>query len=323
MIKVYFYKDGENRIYTDVSLGNVEELLKSPEDLLWVDVFNCDDLELNYIGKIFDFHPLAIEDCLQLSPRAKVDNYDDYFFFVFHALHYDEDSEDELTTSELDVFLGQNYIVTIHKRPLAAVGRVVKQCLQHNRLMDRGPDYLLYSIVDVIVDDYFPIIDRIGERIDELEDELYTDPAREITDEILAIKRTTLLLRKVVLPQRRIFARVGGRYSFTVRDDNKPFYMDLADHLERIIDATDTHRDLVNSALDSFFTVLSGRTNEVIRILTIISTIMMPLTFITGLFGMNVPIPFQHHIGSFWAIVLVFFVVSAGMLLFFKKKLWI
>ena len=99
--------------------------------------------------------------------------------------------------------------------------------------------------------------------------------------------------------------------------------MDLADHLERIIDATDTHRDLVNSALDSFFTVLSGRTNEVIRILTIISTIMMPLTFITGLFGMNVPIPFQNHIGSFWAIVLVFFIVSAGMLLFFKKKFWI
>jgi magnesium transporter len=323
MIKTYYYKNQDRRIYTDVNLGNKDEYLESPEDLLWLDVFNCDDLELNYIGKIFDFHPLAIEDCLQLSPRAKVDNYDDYFFFVFHSLHYDEESEDEIATSELDVFLGKNYIVTIHKSPLPAVGKVVKQCLQHHRLMDRGPDYLLYSIVDVIVDDYFPIIDRIGVRIDELEDELYINPAQEVTDEILSLKRTTLLLRKVVLPQRRIFASVGGRYSFNVQDENKPFYMDLADHLERIIDATDTYRDLVNNALDSFFTVLSGRTNEVIRVLTIISTIMMPLTFITGLFGMNVPIPFQNHIASFWVIVLGTCVISTGMLWFFKKKLWI
>ncbi|MGI6648567.1 MAG: magnesium/cobalt transporter CorA [Bacillota bacterium] len=323
MIKTYFYEDSERKIYPDVDLGRKDEYLASPENLLWVDVFNCDDLELNYIGKVFDFHPLAIEDCLQLSPRAKVDKYDGYFFFVFHALHYDEEGEDEITTSELDVFLGQNYIVTIHKRPLAAVGKVVKQCLKHHALMDRGPDYLIYSIVDAIVDDYFPIIDRIGERIDELEDELYINPAQEITDEILSLKRTTLLLRKVVLPQRRIFASVGGRYSFTVRPENQPFYMDLADHLERIIDATDTYRDLVNNALDSFFSVLSGRTNEVIRVLTIISTIMMPLTFITGLFGMNVPLPLPEHVSSFWVIVLGSGIISAGMLWFFTKKLWI
>ena len=323
MIKTYFFKETDLKIYTDVDLGRKDEYLESPDNLLWVDVFNCDDLELNYIGNIFDFHPLAIEDCLQLSPRAKVDNYDGYYFFVFHALHYDEESEEEITTSELDVFLGKNYIVTIHKRPLSAVGKVVKQCLQHHRLMDRGPDYLLYSIVDVIVDDYFPIVDRIGERIDELEDELYINPAQEITDEILSLKRTTLLLRKVVLPQRRIFASVGGRYSFTVSPENQPFYMDLADHLERIIDATDTYRDLVNNALDSFFTVLSGRTNEVIRVLTIISTIMMPLTFITGLFGMNVPIPFQESPWSLLIIVLGMGVIATGMLWLFKKKLWI
>lgn len=323
MIKTYLYKDTEKKIYTDVDLGRKDEYIQSSNDLLWVDVFDCDDLELNYIGKVFDFHPLAIEDCLQLSPRAKVDKYDKYYFFVFHALHYNEESSEEITTSELDVFLGDNYIVTIHKRPLSAVGKVAKQCLTHHRLMDRGPDYLLYSIVDVIVDDYFPIIDRLRERIDELEDEIYVNPAQEITDETLALKRTILLLRKVIQPLRRIFASVGGRYSFNVRDENHPFYMDLTDHLDRIIDATETYRDLVNNALDSFFTVISGRTNDVIRILTIISTIMMPITFITGLFGMNVPIPYQNHPAFFWLVVLFSIFISAGMLWFFKLKFWI
>jgi len=323
MIKTYFYNDAEKKIYSDIDLSQKDECLSSPNNLLWVDLFYCDDLELNYIGKIFDFHPLAIEDCLQESPRAKVDKYDRYYFFVFHALHYEEESENEITTSELDVFLGQNYIVTIHKRPLAAVGKVVKQCLAQHRLMDRGPDYLLYSIVDMIVDEYFPILERLGERIDELEDEIYIHPAQEVTDEILALKRTILLLRKVILPQRRIFASVGGRYSFEVRPENQPFYMDLADHLERLADTTDTYRDLVNNALDSFFTVLSNKTNEVIRILTIISTIMMPLTSITGLFGMNVPIPYQDHVASFWVILFGTIGISGAMIWFFRHKKWI
>ena len=327
MIKTYFYHDQEKKIFHDIDLGRIEDYLSSPDDLLWVDLFHCDDLELNYIGKVFDFHPLAIEDCLQLSPRAKVDKYDKYYFFVFHALHYDEESEDEeITTSELDVFLGKNYIVTIHKRPLAAVGKIVKQCLSQSRLMDRGPDYLLYSIVDAIVDDYFPITERLGERIDELEDEIYINPAEEVTDEILALKRTILLLRKVVLPQRRIFSSVGGRYSFDVNPDNQPFYMDLADHMERIADTTDTYRDLVNNVLDSFFSLTSNRTNEVIRVLTIISTIMLPLTFITGLFGMNVPIPLQGTSVfnyMFLFIVLGILLLSWSMIRFFRKNKWI
>lgn len=323
MIKSYCWNDTERRILHDIDLTGKDQYLANPENLLWIDLYDCTDLELNYIGKIFDFHPLAIEDCLQTSPRAKVDKYDKYNFFVFHALHYDENSDDEINTSELDVFLGQNYIVTIHKTALAAVGKVARRCLQQNMLMDRGPDYLLYSIVDNIVDDYFPIVEQIGERIDDLEDEIYVNPAREVSDEILALKRTILLLRKVILPQKRIFANVGGRYSFEIRPENQPFYMDLVDHLERITDSTDTYRDLVNNTLDSFFSVLSNQTNEVIRVLTLISTIMMPLTLIASMFGMNVPIPYQEHHGVFWAIVVGMFALSAGMIFFFKRNRWI
>jgi len=324
MIKSYFYNADNKSLQLDVDLTEKDILLKCPNNLLWIDLYDCTFQELCSVAKIFDFHPLAIEDCLQTSPRAKVDKYDDYFFFVFHALRYNEESDEEITTDELDVFLGPNYLVTIHKTSLPSVARIAKLCNAfRTHMMERGPDYLLYTLVDGIVDEYFPIIERLGERIDELEDEIYINPAKEVTEEILALKRTILLLRKLVIPQKRIFANVNGRYSFTVHEDNQPYYLDLVDHLERIADVTDTHRDLVNNAMDTYYSIVSSKTNDVMRVLTIISTIMMPLTFITGVFGMNVPIPFQNNQAEFWSIILGMLVLFMMMMGYFHRKNWI
>jgi len=323
VIKSYLYIDGEKNVLEDIDLSQKDLHLVQPTNLLWIDIYDCSSHDLNYLGELFNFHPLAIEDCLQVSPRAKVDNYKDYFFFVFHALRYDEESEDEIYTAELDVFLGPNYLVTIHKTSLPTVARVVKQCLRSSELMERGPDYLLYNIIDGIVDETFPILEQIGQRIDDLEDEIYINPAREITEEILALKRTILLLRKVVIPQKRIFANVNGRYSFQIHDDNKPYYLDLVDLLERITDSADTYRDLVTSAMETYHSVVSNRTNDVIRVLTIISTIILPLTFITGLFGMNVPIPFQTNPIEFWSILIGSLGLIFAMLGWFRKKGWL
>lgn len=324
MIKTYFYNHAENAMHHDVDLTNKDVLLSDSNNLLWIDLYDCSVRELTYIGEVFNFHPLALEDCLQDSPRAKVDRYDGYNFFVFHALKYNEEAEDdEITSIELDVFLGVNYVVTIHPTALAAVGKLARICLRSSELMTRGPDYLLYNIVDNLVDDYFPIVERLGERIDELEDELYINPAQEITEEIMALKRTIILLRKVVLPQRRIFANVNGRYSFSITDNNKPYYLDLVEHLDRIIDASDTYRDLVNTAMETYYSVVSSRTNEVVQVLTIISTIMMPLTFITGLYGMNVDIPGHQNPNYFWFIVTGCACLVTFMLATFRRRKWI
>lgn len=324
MIKTYFFNHAEDAMYHDVDLSEKDILLADPENLLWIDLYDCSVEELTYIGDVFDFHPLAIEDCLQESPRAKVDRYDDYHFFVFHAMRYNEESEDdEITSIELDVFLGSNYVVTIHPIALSAVGKVARTSLRSSELMQRGPDYLLYNLVDNLVDDYFPIVERLGERIDELEDEIYINPAHEITEEIMSLKRTIILMRKVVLPQRRIFANVNGRYSFVIAEENKPYYLDLVEHLDRVIDSSDTYRDLVNSTMDTYYTIVSNRTNEIVRVLTIISTIMMPLTFITGLYGMNVTIPGGQHPGYFWAILGGCVTLVGSMLTVFKSKHWI
>ncbi|WCK53613.1 magnesium/cobalt transporter CorA [Aneurinibacillus sp. Ricciae_BoGa-3] len=323
MIKTYFYNHSEQTMHHDVDLNKVDEFLRSPEDLLWIDLYDVGNDELHYVANIFNFHPLAIEDCLHVSPRAKVDDYEDYYFFVFHALRYNEESDTEITTLELNVFLGPNYIVTIHRKPMPTIGRIAATSLRSKLYMNKGPDFLLYSIVDGITDEYFPIMDRISVRIDELEDEIYEHQVEEITEEFLALKRTIILIRRVIIPQKRIFANINGRLSFDIREENAPFYIDLVDHLERISDSTETFRDLVNGALDTYYSIVSAKTTETMRVLTIISTIMMPLTFVTGLMGMNVKIPGQQWGLSFWAIIAFLMGVTAVMLLYFKKKRWL
>lgn len=324
MIKSYFYNAETQQLSLGVDLREKEILLDDPRNLLWIDLYDCTFKELYSIADIFEFHPLAVEDCLQDSPRAKVDKYDDYYFFVFHAPRYNEESDEEITTDELNIFLGTNYLITIHKDSLPSVARIAKFCNQQKtHMMERAPDYLLYNLVDGIVDEYFPIIERLSERIDELEDEIYINPAKEITEEMLSLKRTILLLRKLILPQKRIFSNVNCRYSFTVKEENHPYYLDLVDHLERLSDSTDTYRDLVNTAMDTYYSIISNKTNEVMRVLTIISTIMMPLTFITGIFGMNVPIPFQNSRYEVWFILCAMAVLSILMIRFFHRRKWI
>jgi len=325
LIKTYFYNHDDNKMYHDVDLSTTNDLLASPNNLLWIDLYDTSEQELAYIGQIFNFHPLSLEDCLQESPRAKIDNYDDYYFFVFHALRYFEEveEEDEISSIELDVFLGTNYIVTIHPIALLAVGKVARISLKASEYMERGPDYLLYKIVDNIVDDSFPIIDRLGERIDDLEDNIFISKGQHVTEEIATLRRTIILLRKVLIPQRQIFINIRGRYSFFVNDENVPYYLDLADNLNSILDTVNTFRDLVNSTMEAYYSVLTGRTSEIITILTIISIIMMPLTVITGFFGMNVEFPGREHPYTIWFILLGMFALSLSMLGFFRHRKWV
>lgn len=323
MIKTYFYNNTDQRMYHDVDLDNTDELLADENNLLWIDLFNCTAADLRFLGTNFHFHQLAIEDCLHDSPRSKVDRYDDYYFFVFHALKYDEESDREITTEELNVFFGKNYVVTVHKRPIPAVGRVAMWSIRHTDYMNKAPDFLLYSLVDGIIDEYFPILDRISARIDELEDEMYVNPAQEISEEFLALKRTIVLIRRVVQPQKRIFANVGGAHSFEVQEGNNPYYMDLVDHLERVSDSLDVFRDLVAGALETYYSWQSAKTNETMRVLTILTTLTATLTAITGYMGMNVPLPFQTHWEASIVVTIVLVAVCWWMMRVFRKRKWI
>jgi len=325
VIKTYFYSHSDGRMYHDIDLEKKDIYLKGEEDLLWVDLYTFTEQEIKYVARIFDFHPLAVEDCLSYSPRAKLDNYDDYYFYVMHALRYEEESEEEIILVQLNVFLGPNYVVTVHSHPLPVLGRMAKVSLQSPQYMNKGMEFFLYSIIDGNTDEIFPILDRIGVRIDELEDEIYGQPTREINEEFMALKRTILAIRRAILPQRRIFASInaGGHPYFDIREEIKPYFLDLVDHMERIADAVDSYRDLVDASLATYYSLINVQTNETIRVLTVISTIFMPITFITGYFGMNVPLPYQDSIASTLAITAGLLFIPTFMLWVFKKLNWI
>ncbi|MDG4657740.1 magnesium/cobalt transporter CorA [Ectobacillus antri] len=320
MIKTYLYNEKTQSMQQDIALDDIPFYLAHPQNLLWIDLYDIKTDELYLIAKTFGFHPLAIEDCLHDSPRAKVDDYDAYKFFVFHALRYNEESDNEITTLELNVFLGSNYVVTIHKKKQRWLGQMDAICSVSPKYMNRGADFLLYTLIDGITDEYFPILDRIGVRIDELEDEMYDEGVKEVTEEFLALKRTIILIRRVILPQKRIFLTMNGRWKFDIQEHNIPFYVDLMDHMERIVDSTETYRDLVNSALDTYYSIISAKANEKINVLTMISTIMLPLTFVTGFFGMNVPLPYQDSPFATVVIFLSLVLLTYGMWRYFKKN---
>jgi magnesium transporter len=320
MIKTYLYNEKEQKMQHDIALSDIHSYLSHPQNLLWIDLYDIKTDELYAIAKTFNFHPLAIEDCLHDSPRAKVDDYEEYKFFVFHALRYNEESDNEITTLELNVFLGPNYVVTIHKRKLRWLGQMDAICSCSKKYMNRGADFLLYTLIDGITDEYFPILDRIGVRIDELEDEMYDEGVKEVTEEFLALKRTIILIRRVIIPQRRIFLTINGRWKFDIQEENIPFYTDLIDHIERIVDSTETYRDLVNGALETYYSIISAKSSEKLNVLTIISTIMLPLTFVTGFFGMNVPLPYQHSPMATVVIFIILIILTYGMWKYFKKN---
>jgi len=323
MIKTYLYQSSDASMHHDVDLHQIGQLLADEQNLLWVDMFDWQPRDLQWLGQLFSFHAMAIEDCIYESPRSKVDRYEGYDCFELHALRYNEDSDPEITSEELNVFLGRNYVVTVHKNAIGSIGRIADTSRKSPHYMKKGPDYLLYAIVDDVTDTYFPIIERISARIDELEVEIYEHPALAITEEFLSLKRTIVLMRRVIDPQRRIFSNLGTRYTFEVQKENVPYYMDLTDHLERISDSIDVFRDLVSSALETYSSYGTAKTNEAIRVLTIITTLTATLTLITGIMGMNVPLPFQKTWWSTVVIVAVMVGLSAWMIRIFRKRHWI
>ncbi len=323
MIKTYFFDAKQNSILHDVEL-TPKGLSYHDENLLWVDLFDFTEEEVIEVADAFDFHSLTVEDCTHYSPRAKVDNYDDYYFFVLHALRYEEEKDVEISLEQLNVYLGKNFVVTLHRRTLPTLGRIARECLDNRlEMMRKGTDFFLYSLIDGITDMYFPVVERIDQRIEDLEDDLYEQPTKEVTEEILDLKKTILSMRRAILSQKKIFTSVNGNYSFHVEEENKPYYLDLLDHIERIIDSIEGFSTLVEGALATYYSVISARTNETMRILTVISTIFMPLTFVTGFFGMNVPLPAQDSIVSTLMITVGLLGVSLYMYMIFRMNKWL
>lgn len=299
--------------------------LRDSPTVTWLNVDGLGDVELvEDLGGRFDLHPLVLEDVLNTGHRPKLEDYDDYLFVVLKMLTFDPDQR-RLGDEQVSLVVGKEFVLTFQERHGDVLDPVRERIRAgKGRIRRMGPDYLAYAIMDAIVDHYFVVLEEAGEWIEELETGLVTDPTSETMHEIHRLKRELLLFRKAVWPVREVAGNFLREEHELVDPEVRPFVRDLYDHCVQIIDTGETLRDLASGMLDTYLSSLSNRTNEIMKVLTIMASIFIPLTFVAGVYGMN----FEHmpELGWPWAypaVLALMAVVAGALLVYFWSKDWI
>jgi len=291
---------------------------------VWVDLNEPTPDEAKVLTDVFHFHELAIEDALAEIHNPKVESYGDYLYLILHGIDF-KAREHAFSTQEVDFFLGEQYLVTFHSGMSRSIGRIAEICSRNDRVLGEGPAALLHRIIDTMVDNYRPEVEKLGDRLDHLEKEVFQRPKPSLVKRILDFKRDVASLRRVVLPQRDAVGRLARREFPQISESQSYRFRDVHDHLVRLADEAMFFQDRISSLLDAHLSNVSNQLNAVMKVLTIISTIFMPLTVLTGMYGMNVPLP--HFAGGeraqFWWIAGIMLSISATMLWFFRKRGWL
>jgi magnesium transporter len=321
LITVYKHEHGSTTV-----ADRVDPAWLSPDSgiWLWVDLSAPTVDEARILSEVFHFHELAIEDAVAEIHQPKAESYGDYLYLILHGIDF-KVKEHLFRTQEVDFFLGQQYLVTFHAGTSRSIVRIAEICGRNNWALGEGPTALLHRIIDSMVDNYRPEVDKLSSRLDSLEKEVFQRPKQTLVRRILDFKRDVASLRRVVLPQRDAVSRLARREFPQISEQLSYRFRDVHDHLVRLTDEAMYFQDRISSLLDAHLSNVSNQLNGVMKVLTIISTIFMPLTVLTGMFGMNVPLPHvpggEH--AQFWWIAGVMVAVSASMLYFFRRKGWL
>lgn len=291
---------------------------------VWVDLSEPTADESKVLADVFHFHELAVEDALSEIHHPKVESYGDYLYLILHGIDFRE-SEHCFRTQDVDFFLGEQFLVTVHPGISRTLAEMRGVCVRNDRALGEGPTALLHRIVDAMVDNYRPEVDRLNERLDALETEIFERPNAALAKQILDFKSDVSSLRRVVLPQRDAVARLARREFPIISEAMAYRFRDVHDHLVRLVDEALFFQDRVTSLLDAHLSQVSNQLNGVMKVLTIIATIFMPLTVLTGMWGMNVPIPHLPGGGEaqFWWVLALMVLLGGGMLVYFRRQRWI
>ncbi len=305
--------------------GPRAEIIESP-GLRWINIERPRTADQAWLEERFDFHPLDYEDVLSRNQRPKVDEYDGYLFIVLHFPRYDKTVK-RLNAAELDLFVGPDFLITLPNEPLQPVEYLFERCRTSEEaregLFSKGPGYLLYRIVDSCVDASFPMLRKMGNKLERLEDDIFEGRAAEVVRDISNVKQEIINFRKIVRPQRAAFRDLERTKQRYMADDLDIYFDDINDASERVWDLLENYKEVVEALESTNESVLSHRVNDVLRVLTAFSVIMLPMTLIASIFGMNVHVPGQDSITAFWLIIAVMFGVLGGMLGFFRYRGWL
>ncbi len=301
-------------------------LFKDKPTVTWINVEGVHSVEvLENLGECYGFHPLVLEDVMNTDQRPKIEDYSEYLYIVLKMLRFN-DSNGGTVSEQISLIVGRNFLFSFQEGIEGDVFGPIRERLRNNksRIRKMGPDYLAYSLIDAIVDNYFSILEKLGEKVEILEEVIVSNPATETLREIHFLKREMIFLRKAVWPLREVINSMERGESPLVLESTRVYLRDVYDHTIQIIDTVETFRDMVSGMLDIYLSSVSNRLNAVMKVLTIIATIFMPLTFIAGVYGMNFrympELSWRLGYPAFWVVILVIAVI---MLIFFRKKDWL
>lgn len=300
-------------------------MTNDPDNLLWVSLENASDSEINLaLDQTFHFHPLAIEDCLSDEYQtAKVDDYKDYIFIIVNALKPQKEIHD-LETQEVDIFLSENFIVSCYfSENVPSIEKVILKLQRDSRVYTHGTDFICHALIDSVVDEYMPVIDKMENEIEWLEDTVLEKPNPQTLAQLLTLKHSILSLRRVITPLREVINKLARDEYPQIQAQMRLYFRDIYDHVIWVLDISDTIRDIVSGAMDIYLNSTSLRLNEVMKALTIVSTIFLPLSFVAGVFGMNFKfMPWLESESGFLIINAIFLAIGLGMVIIFKRRKW-
>ncbi len=308
-------------------IKNIEDVAhyKLTDSVSWININGLNNTkEIEKIGDHYGLHPLILEDIVNTSQRPKIDEYESYLFIVVKMLYYDKD--DLIVSEQVSFVLGSNYVLSFQEADGDVFDSVRDRIrAKKGRIRNLGPDYLLYALIDSVVDHYYEIIETMGNKIEELEDHLFSgNPKEEITAEIQSLKREVLRVRKAIFPLRETINRIEKIEHKLIHKKTIHFFRDIYDHIVQVSENIDIYREMIWGLMDMYMTTISNKMNEVMKVLTIIATIFIPLTFIAGIYGMNFnnmpELQYKYSYFILWGIMLILFI---GMLFYFKRKKWL
>jgi magnesium transporter len=324
-VKVYAYAAGDAAV-SELTLDEVPRMVAREDVTLWVDMCgrDPDPVQERLLSNVFKVHPLVLEDMFDDAPQPKVEDYDDFLYVVVHGLDRNAEQPDDVGTIELDVLIGPRWVITHHPRGLRSTEAIEAEIRKSPRLFQRGPSYIAHGILEHLSDHYKPMMERFEEEIDALEARVLEDPDSNPTAQIFALKRSLGRIKRIASHQREVVQRLARGEFERVDRGALPFFRDIANDFVRVTDLCEGHRELLAAIFETYRSVQSQKLNEIMKVLTLISTIMLPMTFIAGVYGMNFEVmpELKWEYGYPFAMLLMI-VVAVGLVTYFRKRRWI
>lgn len=320
MIRSYLCNP-DGTIECGLSQERLHRALKSEESLVWIDIEGPEDTEIELLLEVFELHPLTVEDCIMPNVRPKLEDFEHYLFIILQGLTR---VEGKLKTVELDVCLGKNFLITVRSERIKSVDEDCARVEKKSPIFKRGADFLFYAIADSLIDSYFPVLDEVEARVDELETRLLIDSTNQTLRELLSVYNELMVLRRALAPHREILSRLNRGDLPFIKPSNALYFRDIYDHLLRMSDLVDSCREVTTMSLEAYATIVSNRLNEIMKTMTAFATLALPAVIITGIFGMN----FSEHpeLGPRW----IYHTISIGLIgltlvaaFFFRKYRWL